>query len=195
MALSVPGRPEVLGAVALLVFAGACATLAQPSLPPTIAYSLPRTLKVQVRHGGSSAVVTVPIEDYVAATILSEVDPPEADTKVLEHMFEVQAVLTRTYADQPSRPARRSGVRRLRFDSLSVVPSRTASAGPSGARSPARPRRGRPVKSSGSAMPPHAPSTTPIAEDTRAPAARSGEATPSAICRAPSTMDRREART
>ena len=95
---SVPGRPKVLGAVMLLVFAGACATLAQPSLPPSIAYSIPRTLKVQVRHGGSSDVVTVPIEDYVAATILSEVDPPDADTKVLERMFEVQAVLTRTYA-------------------------------------------------------------------------------------------------
>ncbi len=95
---SVPGRPKVLGAVMLLVFAGACATLAQPSLPPSIAYSIPRTLKVQVRHGGSSDVVTVPIEDYVAATILSEVDPPEADTKILERMFEVQAVLTRTYA-------------------------------------------------------------------------------------------------
>ena len=95
---SIPGRSKVLGAVMLLVFAGACATLAQPSLPPSIAYSIPRTLKVQVRHGGSSDVVTVPIEDYVAATILSEVDPPDADTKVLERMFEVQAVLTRTYA-------------------------------------------------------------------------------------------------
>jgi stage II sporulation protein D len=87
-----------VGAVTLLVCAGACATLAQPALPPAVAYSLPRTLKVQVGHGASSRVVAVPIEDYVAATILSEVDPPEADAKVLERMFEVQAVLTRTYA-------------------------------------------------------------------------------------------------
>jgi len=92
-----PGWRKVVGAVTLLVCAGACATLAQPSLHPSVAYSLPRTLKVQVGHGGSSRVVTVPMEDYVAATILSEVDPPEADAKVLERMFEVQAVLTRTY--------------------------------------------------------------------------------------------------
>ena len=92
-------EPRKLLAVSwLLVLAGACATLAQPALPPAVAYSLPRTLKVQVRQGGSLRVVNVPLEDYVAATILSEVDPPEADRKVLERMFEVQAVLTRTYA-------------------------------------------------------------------------------------------------
>ena len=186
MVHSVPGRPKVLGAVTLLVFAGACATLAQPSLPPSIAYSLPRTLKVQVRHGGSSAVVTVPIEDYVAATILSEVDPPDADTKVLEHMFEVQAVLTRTYAishrgrhaDQGFDVCDTTHCQlyepdRLRWSKWSAL---------------ARERpRGRPAKSSGSAAPRHAPSTTPIAGDTRAPAARSGGATPSAYL--PSAAD------
>jgi stage II sporulation protein D len=84
--------------LSLLILTAACATLAQPSGPRAVAYSLPRTLRVQVRQAGTPIVLAVPLEDYVAATILSEVDPPEADRKVLERMFEVQAVLTRTYA-------------------------------------------------------------------------------------------------
>jgi stage II sporulation protein D len=92
------GLRKLLAGFVFLVLAGACATLAQPSVPPGVAYSLPRTIKVQVRHGKSLEVVAVPLEDYVAATALSEVDPPDADKNVLERMFEVQAVLTRTYA-------------------------------------------------------------------------------------------------
>jgi stage II sporulation protein D len=40
----------------------------------------------------------VPTEEYVAGTILSEVDPPEGDERVMERMYEVQAILSRTYA-------------------------------------------------------------------------------------------------
>ena len=43
-------------------------------------------------------MLAVPLDDYVTATILSEVDPPAADETVLERMYEVQAVISRTYA-------------------------------------------------------------------------------------------------
>jgi hypothetical protein len=58
----------------------------------------PPSLRVQVRANGTLAVRDVALEDYVMATILSEVDPPDADERVLEKMFEVQAILSRTYA-------------------------------------------------------------------------------------------------
>jgi stage II sporulation protein D len=53
---------------------------------------------VQVREGNSLVVRTVPLEEYVAAAVLSEIDPPSADERALERMFEVQAIVARTYA-------------------------------------------------------------------------------------------------
>jgi stage II sporulation protein D len=71
-----------------------------PTPPPELPASavLPATVRVQVRDGASLIVLAVPIEDYVAATIISEVDPPNADEKTLERMYEVQATISRTYA-------------------------------------------------------------------------------------------------
>ncbi len=40
----------------------------------------------------------MPLEDYVEATILSEFAPAGGDPAVVERMFEVQAVIGRTYA-------------------------------------------------------------------------------------------------
>lgn len=84
--------------LALLTAIGGCA--APPSHPelPEAASVVPPTVRVQVREGGSPIVLAVPIEEYVAATVLSEVDPPTSDEKVLERMYEVQAVISRTYA-------------------------------------------------------------------------------------------------
>jgi stage II sporulation protein D (peptidoglycan lytic transglycosylase) len=56
------------------------------------------SVRVQVRANGTLVVRDVPLEDYVTATILSEVDPPTADPRVLERMYEVQAIISRTYA-------------------------------------------------------------------------------------------------
>jgi stage II sporulation protein D len=67
------------------------------TLPDETAERLP-SVRVQVRENGTLAVRDVALEDYVMATILSEVDPPDADERVLEKMFEVQAILSRTYA-------------------------------------------------------------------------------------------------
>jgi stage II sporulation protein D len=55
-------------------------------------------LRVQVRDGGRLVVRDVPLEDYVAAAALSEVHPPAGDTAFAARVFEVQAVIARTYA-------------------------------------------------------------------------------------------------
>jgi stage II sporulation protein D (peptidoglycan lytic transglycosylase) len=66
-------------------------------VPAPSARSLQPMVRVQVREGGGLVVREVPLEDYVAATIISEVDPASADEPALERMFEVQAIISRTY--------------------------------------------------------------------------------------------------
>lgn len=55
-------------------------------------------LRVQVREGASLVVRDVPLEEYVAATVLSEFDPASGDERTVERMFEVQAIVSRSYA-------------------------------------------------------------------------------------------------
>ena len=62
-----------------------------PSLP---ALSVPS--QVLVRTGGH--IVSVPIEDYVLASALAEVTPLNESPATVERIYEVQAVLARTYA-------------------------------------------------------------------------------------------------
>jgi stage II sporulation protein D (peptidoglycan lytic transglycosylase) len=56
------------------------------------------TLRVQVREGQQLVVREVPLDEYVAVTALSEVHPDAGDVVMAERIFEVQAVLARTYA-------------------------------------------------------------------------------------------------
>ena len=73
----------------------------QVSMPGSIApvrNRLPRTVRVQMHEGAAVVVRDVPLEQYVEATILSEVTPDAADEAVAERMFEVQAIIARTYA-------------------------------------------------------------------------------------------------
>lgn len=78
-------------AVAALLMAGACA----PRMSPTRSTpGLPITVRVQVTGG----VFAVRLEDYVRATVLSEFAPPSGDEWAVEKMFEVQAIVSRTYA-------------------------------------------------------------------------------------------------
>jgi stage II sporulation protein D len=53
---------------------------------------------VQVREGTALVVRQIALEDYVATTALSEVHPDVSDEGVAERVFEVQAVIARTYA-------------------------------------------------------------------------------------------------
>jgi stage II sporulation protein D (peptidoglycan lytic transglycosylase) len=77
----------VLGAIVL-------AACAQPHV--RVIPSSPPPATIRVSEGG--VVRTVALEDYVAATILSEFDPPSGDERAIEKMFEVQAIISRTYA-------------------------------------------------------------------------------------------------
>lgn len=64
------------------------------SSPP----SAPLTLRIQVTERAKTSIRTIPLEDYVAAAVISEFAPPAGDAGVMERMFEVQAVVSRTYA-------------------------------------------------------------------------------------------------
>ena len=102
-------EPRKLLAVSwLLVLAGACATLAQPALAPAVAYLAPSHAQGTGPYKRIAACRERSARGLRRRDDLSEVDPPEADRKVLERMFEVQAVIARTYADRASRPPRRS---------------------------------------------------------------------------------------
>jgi stage II sporulation protein D len=97
-------KPAVIRAFAVIAVTSATAASCGPPpathvrVPVARARAIPRTVRVQVRNGRSTAVRDVPLEDYVAATVIAEVDPPSEDEAVLERMFEVQAIISRTYA-------------------------------------------------------------------------------------------------
>jgi stage II sporulation protein D len=86
--------------VAALMALSACATgPVRVTLPSNVARTaVPRTIQVQVREGTALVVREVALEDYVATTALSEIHPDNNDNRVAERMFEVQAVIARSYA-------------------------------------------------------------------------------------------------
>ena len=57
---------------------------------------VPRFVRVKISPG--AAPVSVPLEEYVRGTIISEFAPPTGDPAEVEQMLEVQAVIARTYA-------------------------------------------------------------------------------------------------
>jgi stage II sporulation protein D len=77
-----------------------CANQPRVAPPPVGEYRAPAVdvLRVQVREGTALVVRDVPLEEYVAATVLSEFDPPSGDQRTIERMFEVQAIVSRSYA-------------------------------------------------------------------------------------------------
>jgi stage II sporulation protein D len=87
-------------ALGVLVAAGAaaCTASAGRAVLPTDVPSAPRFVRVGIVEGGKTTVRRVPMEDYVAATIISEFAPPDGDPATVERMLEVQAVIGRTYA-------------------------------------------------------------------------------------------------
>lgn len=87
-AADVPAR---LVALALAATAAACAGSRIPAPPPPDAPSV-----VRVQHGGR--IIAVPLEDYVLGTVLAEVTPVGERPEVIDRIYEVQAVIARTYA-------------------------------------------------------------------------------------------------
>src|SRR5262245_27956167 len=85
--------------VALAALLSACvAPPARVGFPGAISRNRETTIRVQIRDGSALVVRDVPLDEYVAGTALSELHPDVADANAAERMFEVQAVIARTYA-------------------------------------------------------------------------------------------------
>ena len=80
--------------VAALVTVAALAACVSPRTPRPAPFAAPE--KIKVRSNGR--VQAVPIEDYVLASMLSEHTPLGADDATVARIFDVQAVVARTYA-------------------------------------------------------------------------------------------------
>lgn len=85
-------------------FAAACLLLGAAGCSPSPRVELPtgsiagRDVSVNVIESGIAAIRHLPIEEYVAGTLIAEFAPSEGDVQVVEQMYEVQAILSRTYA-------------------------------------------------------------------------------------------------
>src|SRR5215210_7402126 len=86
---------RLLAAAAIL--ASSCSNPPSRAHLPSVGRPFPKTLRVQVAEEGN-AVRRVSIEQYVHAAIISEFAPPSGDAALIEQMFEVQAIVGRTYA-------------------------------------------------------------------------------------------------
>jgi stage II sporulation protein D len=90
---------RVLGISFLLLTAGCVVAPVRVMVPSGVTRTAaPRTIRVQVREGSTLVVRQVPLEEYVAVAAMSEVHPDLNDEAVAERVFEVQAVIARTYA-------------------------------------------------------------------------------------------------
>jgi stage II sporulation protein D len=82
---------------ATIAFGSACITT-HPT-PPAVAasrrtFELPHEIRVRV----AGRITSVPLEQYVLGTALSEVSPVGEPPATVERIFEVQAIIARTYA-------------------------------------------------------------------------------------------------
>src|SRR5262245_12331748 len=88
--------------VPALLLASACAPgPVHVAIPGSVAAPkarIPATVRVQVHEGGALVVRDVPLEQYVETTVLSEVHPDASDEPIAAQLFEVQAIIARTYA-------------------------------------------------------------------------------------------------
>jgi stage II sporulation protein D len=81
----------------LVVAMAACRSPERAALPSPSPSSAPM-LEVHVSEQGEPAVRKISLEEYVHAAILSEFAPAAAELPLVERMYEVQAIVSRTYA-------------------------------------------------------------------------------------------------
>jgi stage II sporulation protein D len=84
-----------LGALILLA---ACAAPLSYAPPVSHAAQMKMTLPSTIRVSVAGRVVAVPLEDYVLGSALSEVAPVGDSGTTVDRIFEVQAIIARTYA-------------------------------------------------------------------------------------------------
>jgi stage II sporulation protein D len=88
-----------VGVAGLLMLSGCAPGPAHVTLPSAVVTTaLPRTIRVQVREGTALVIREVALEEYAGTAALSEIHPDGNDIGVAERMFELQAVVARTYA-------------------------------------------------------------------------------------------------
>ena len=92
---AVVGRSLISFTIAALLVS-ACGPSKQPRPPERAAASTQIPAELRVRTAGT--VKRVPLESYVAAAILSEVSPVGDAPDAVARIFEVQAIVARTYA-------------------------------------------------------------------------------------------------
>ena len=84
-------RNRRLLTVILLSCLAACTA---PNIPTPPSFNLPDRIKV--RQG--TRTISLPLDEYVLGSILAEVSPIDETPRTVERIFEVQAVIARTYA-------------------------------------------------------------------------------------------------
>src|SRR4051812_50099322 len=90
------GLPFVSSFAAVVLVAG-CA--GRPVTPRARLQEV--TIRVEAIEHGVAVVRDVPLEEYVAASALSEFAPAAGEPSAVEAMFEGQAIIARTYAISP----------------------------------------------------------------------------------------------
>src|SRR5262245_36952549 len=80
--------------VAVVLLLGLLAACTTPNLPTPPAFELPS--RITVRQG--TRTVSIPLDEYVLGSVLAEVSPVDETPKTAARIFEVQAVIARTYA-------------------------------------------------------------------------------------------------
>jgi len=92
-----PRPASALCAAAVLTLATACGPAPPPRLPGAVARLAPRVVRVGTPDG-RGRVREMPIEEYVLASVLTELAPSGSDRAAAQRAFEVQAIVARTYA-------------------------------------------------------------------------------------------------
>lgn len=90
--------PRLAAAGLGALLAAACASPPREPRLPVAGVLAPREVRVQQPSRGRAQVASVPLEEYVAATVISEFAPAAGELDAVERMMEVQAVISRTYA-------------------------------------------------------------------------------------------------
>jgi stage II sporulation protein D len=85
-------------ALTLLLITAGCSRPPGRSTLPSSVPEAPAFIRIGTKEGNRITVRSVPFEEYVRAAIISEFAPASGQPDVVERMFEVQAVIGRTYA-------------------------------------------------------------------------------------------------